>query len=141
MIKYGVVETRRLIADLTEWETLYLSGRLHKQVGGCLVFPWFSQFPKFCSLEQQVAILQTHDGIRDAMEHNYSHALNVALLTLPETFSEVYCAWMFSSVITFRHLFFHRSTCMRRLRPSRTQVEFSHAERIVWHFVDYYVVG
>ena len=31
-IKYGVVDTRRLVDDLIHWDSLYLSGRLHKPV-------------------------------------------------------------------------------------------------------------
>ena len=32
LIKYGVVSTRTLYDDLTNWKTLYLSGRMHKPV-------------------------------------------------------------------------------------------------------------
>lgn len=32
MIKYGVVSVQTLCADLRDWRTLYLSGRMHKPV-------------------------------------------------------------------------------------------------------------
>ena len=32
LIKYGVISTKHLVSDLNNWDTLYVSGRLHKQV-------------------------------------------------------------------------------------------------------------
>ncbi|KAG7379347.1 Phosphatidate cytidylyltransferase, mitochondrial [Phytophthora pseudosyringae] len=66
LIKYGVVSTQALCDDLLTWKTLYLSGRMHKPV----------------------SILATSEGIQAASATNLSHALNYALLCLPEKFSE-----------------------------------------------------
>ncbi|XP_064486815.1 phosphatidate cytidylyltransferase, mitochondrial-like isoform X2 [Ornithodoros turicata] len=66
-MKYGVISTDRLITDLLDWETLYLSGRLHKPI----------------------RILQEPTPeIRRAMALNYITAIHTALLTLPDTFTE-----------------------------------------------------
>ncbi|EGZ13450.1 hypothetical protein PHYSODRAFT_460205, partial [Phytophthora sojae] len=66
LIKYGVVSTQTLCEDLQTWKTLYLSGRMHKPV----------------------SIIGTSDAIQVASSTNLSHALNYALLCLPEKFSE-----------------------------------------------------
>ncbi|KAL4111379.1 hypothetical protein PRIC1_003059 [Phytophthora ramorum] len=66
LIKYGVVSTKTLCEDLLTWKTLYLSGRMHKPV----------------------SILSTSEDIQVASATNLSHALNYALLCLPEKFTE-----------------------------------------------------
>lgn len=66
MIKYGVVSAKTLCADLYDWKTLYLSGRMHKPVH----------------------ILSSNEQIRAAGSANLAHALHYALLCLPEKFSE-----------------------------------------------------
>lgn len=66
LIKYGIISTKTLCEDLLTWNTLYLSGRMHKPV----------------------KILATNDMIQKASSVNLSHALNYALLCLPEKFSE-----------------------------------------------------
>ncbi|KAJ5578405.1 Phosphatidate cytidylyltransferase [Penicillium hispanicum] len=66
LIKYGVVNLDTLCHDLTQWNTLYLAGRLHKPV----------------------KILRDHPQVRLANQMNLLSALRVALLLLPERFSE-----------------------------------------------------
>ncbi|CAG7997116.1 unnamed protein product [Penicillium olsonii] len=66
MIKYGVVNLDTLCRDLTQWDTMYLAGRLHKPV----------------------KILRDHPKVRLANQVNLLSALRVALLLLPERFSE-----------------------------------------------------
>lgn len=66
LIKYGVVNLDTLCTDLTQWNTLYLAGRLHKPV----------------------KILRDHPKVRLANQMNLLSALRVALLLLPERFSE-----------------------------------------------------
>ncbi|TYZ68976.1 hypothetical protein PybrP1_000210 [[Pythium] brassicae (nom. inval.)] len=66
MIKYGVVSVQTLCADLRDWRTLYLSGRMHKPVH----------------------FLSSSEPIRTAATANLRHALHYALLCLPEKFSE-----------------------------------------------------
>ncbi|KAL1843055.1 hypothetical protein VTJ49DRAFT_3190 [Mycothermus thermophilus] len=66
LIKYGVVQLGTLEKDLTEWDTLYLAGRLHKPV----------------------KILRDDPKIRLANQMNLLSALRTALLLLPPTFTE-----------------------------------------------------
>lgn len=67
LVKYGVVDIDTLCADLLDWDTLYLSGRMHKPV----------------------AMLLPDPRVRLAQQVNLASALRVALLLLPERFSEV----------------------------------------------------
>ncbi|KAI2624409.1 mitochondrial matrix Mmp37 [Hypoxylon sp. NC1633] len=66
MIKYGVVNIDTLCKDLSEWDTLYLAGRLHKPV----------------------KILRDDPRVRLANQINLLSALRTALLLLPPTFTE-----------------------------------------------------
>lgn len=67
MIKYGVVNIDTLSRDLTDWDTLYLAGRLHKPV----------------------KILRDDARVRLANQMNLFSALRTALLLLPDHFTEV----------------------------------------------------
>ncbi|KAF2276712.1 mitochondrial import protein mmp37 [Westerdykella ornata] len=71
MIKYGVVSLQTLHRDLTDWDTLYLAGRLHKPV----------------------KILFEEPSIRVANQRNLLSAVRCSLLLLPPTFTEkqLYC--------------------------------------------------
>jgi translocator assembly and maintenance protein 41 len=66
LIKYGVVNLDTLCTDLSEWQTLYLAGRLQKPV----------------------KILRDDPRVRLANQVNLISAVRTALLLLPETFSE-----------------------------------------------------
>lgn len=66
MIKYGVVNLDTLARDLSEWDTLYLAGRLQKPV----------------------KVLRDDPRIRLANQVNLISALRTALLMLPEKFTE-----------------------------------------------------
>lgn len=66
MIKYAVVNFDTLHRDLTDWDTLYLAGRLHKPV----------------------KILFEEPNIRVANQRNLLSAVRCALLLLPPTFTE-----------------------------------------------------
>ncbi|KAK9446760.1 mitochondrial matrix Mmp37-domain-containing protein [Limtongia smithiae] len=65
-IKYGVVNIDTLCRDLLTWDTLYLSGRLHKPV----------------------KILRDDPRVRMANQRNLFSVVRTALLLLPEKFSE-----------------------------------------------------
>ncbi|KAH8159015.1 hypothetical protein CIB48_g9227 [Xylaria polymorpha] len=65
-IKYGVVNLDTLCRDLSEWDSLYLAGRLHKPV----------------------KILRDDPRVRLANQINLLSALRTALLLLPPTFTE-----------------------------------------------------
>ena len=70
IIKYGVIKTDSLINDLFDWETLYVSGRLHKPI--------------------QVVHREMDDTseLPVAMTTNLNSAVHTALLLLDETFTE-----------------------------------------------------
>lgn len=70
-IKYGVINRNNLIADLLDWESLYIAGRLQKPV----------------------RIIEKMDSVEDselamALRMNLKNALHTALLLLPAKFSE-----------------------------------------------------
>ncbi|KAI1330881.1 mitochondrial matrix Mmp37 [Xylariaceae sp. FL0255] len=65
-IKYGVVNIDTLCRDLSEWDTLYLAGRLHKPV----------------------KILRDDPRVRLSNQINLLSALRTALLLLPPKFTE-----------------------------------------------------
>ncbi|KAG0749798.1 hypothetical protein G6F26_006461 [Rhizopus arrhizus] len=65
-IKYGVISIDKLCKDLIDWETLYVAGRMHKPV----------------------KILRDDSRVRLANQVNLTEAVRVALLTLPENFTE-----------------------------------------------------
>jgi translocator assembly and maintenance protein 41 len=67
LIKYGVVNLDTLCADLSEWRTLYVAGRLQKPV----------------------KILRDDARVRLANQVNLLSALRTALLLLPPSFSEL----------------------------------------------------
>ncbi|ROW05624.1 hypothetical protein VSDG_00484 [Cytospora chrysosperma] len=67
LIKYGVVNIDTMCRDLTEWDTLYLAGRLHKPV----------------------KILRDDARVRLANQMNLFSALRTALLLLPDRFTEM----------------------------------------------------
>ncbi|OCK84093.1 mitochondrial matrix Mmp37 [Lepidopterella palustris CBS 459.81] len=66
LIKYGVVNFKTLLRDLSDWDTLYLAGRLHKPV----------------------KILTEDPNIRVANQRNLLAAVRCSLLLLPPTFTE-----------------------------------------------------
>ncbi|CAK7214589.1 Mitochondrial translocator assembly and maintenance protein 41 [Sporothrix bragantina] len=66
LVKYGVVNLDTLCTDLSEWQTLYLAGRLHKPV----------------------KILRDDARVRLANQINLLSALRTALLLLPPKFTE-----------------------------------------------------
>ena len=66
LIKYGVVNLDTLCRDLSEWDTLYLAGRLQKPV----------------------KILRDDPRVRLANQVNLISAVRTALLLLPPTFNE-----------------------------------------------------
>lgn len=65
-IKYGIISTSSLLQDLTDWTTLYVAGRLHKPV----------------------RLIQSDPAIEEANRENLKNAVRVAMLSLPEVFSE-----------------------------------------------------
>jgi translocator assembly and maintenance protein 41 len=66
MIKYAVVNFETILRDLTEWDTLYLAGRLHKPV----------------------KILFEEPNLRVANQRNLLSAVRCSLLLLPTNFTE-----------------------------------------------------
>ncbi|KAI8511346.1 Phosphatidate cytidylyltransferase, mitochondrial [Branchiostoma belcheri] len=68
LIKYGVISTSDLIDDLHQWETLYVSGRLHKPV--------------------LILKRRENPALLEALQQNTLSAMAAALLMLPEAFTE-----------------------------------------------------
>ncbi|KAL9698606.1 hypothetical protein quinque_002047 [Culex quinquefasciatus] len=68
VIKYGVVSTKDLLDDLTDWTSLYLAGRLHKPV--------------------EIIKTAASSKLQNALESNLKAAVHAALLVLPEKFTE-----------------------------------------------------
>lgn len=68
LIKYGVIGTDRLVSDLLNWDTLYVSGRLHKPV-------------KIIKKPHSSELIQ-------ALHTNLCSAVHASLLQLPEAFTE-----------------------------------------------------
>lgn len=66
MVKYGVVNIETLCRDLSDWNSLYIAGRMHKPV----------------------KILRNDPRVLLSNHVNLLSAVRVALLLLPETFSE-----------------------------------------------------
>jgi translocator assembly and maintenance protein 41 len=67
LIKYGVISCDHLLTDLMDWDTLYISGRLHKPV---------------------LMIEKPAPELDAALLTNLQSAVHAAMLILPETFSE-----------------------------------------------------
>lgn len=67
LIKYGIISVDDLCTDLLDWETLYVSGRMHKPV----------------------ALITSDARVRLAQQVNLASALRTALLLLPREFTEV----------------------------------------------------
>ncbi|CDK28194.1 unnamed protein product [Kuraishia capsulata CBS 1993] len=65
MMKYGVTSIDRLISDLINWDTLYLSGRLHKPV----------------------AIIRNSPNVQLLNQFNLTNAIKLSLLLLSERHS------------------------------------------------------
>ena len=70
-IKYGVISRNDLIADLLDWESLYVAGRLHKPVN------IIHKSPRNVDAELHMALRM-----------NLKNALHTSLLLLPEKFTE-----------------------------------------------------
>ena len=68
IIKYGVISTESLLRDLLNWETLYVSGRLHKPVYNI--------------------ITDVDEKLKGALRINLESAMHTALLLLPDCFTE-----------------------------------------------------
>lgn len=68
LIKYGVISKSRLISDLLKWDTLYVSGRLHKPV--------------------KLTVVPKCRDLNDALRYNLESAIHAVFLLLPENFKE-----------------------------------------------------
>lgn len=69
-IKYGIVDSTKLQADLNDWEQLYLAGRLHKPVTNV------------------IQPTDLTDPLNLALNKNLENAFRTSLLLLPEKFTD-----------------------------------------------------
>lgn len=77
-MKYGVIQTQDYINDLSRWDNLYVSGRLHKPVHIIL---------------KPNLVHPSYKILHEALERNYRSALYVSLLLLPNSFTEDELFW------------------------------------------------
>ncbi|OCF45840.1 hypothetical protein I317_00328 [Kwoniella heveanensis CBS 569] len=84
-VKYGVISTSTLVSDLTNWDTLYISGRLHKPVLSLISPPTPS--PPVSSSSAEPSLLPPLD---EAIRSNHRSALALSLLLCPGQFTENY---------------------------------------------------
>ena len=68
LIKYGVLSRSRLLADLFDWDTLYVAGRLQKPV--------------------RMLVHEKDNDVDFALLANLQNAIHTSLLMLPEYFTE-----------------------------------------------------
>ncbi|XP_055855691.1 uncharacterized protein LOC129918945 [Episyrphus balteatus] len=66
-IKYGIISKEHLLNDLNDWTHLYFAGRLHKPVN---------------------QVVAPDDSLQKALQQNLQSAFLVALLMLPENFTD-----------------------------------------------------
>ncbi|WVQ98103.1 hypothetical protein IAU59_005225 [Kwoniella sp. CBS 9459] len=86
-VKYGVISTSTLVSDLTNWDTLYISGRMHKPVLP-LTSPPSTSVPSSSPTPAQS--LEPDIGLDEAIKSNHRSALALSLLLCPERFTENY---------------------------------------------------
>lgn len=78
-IKYGVITIDDLLTDLGRWTSLYIAGRLQKPV----------------------LTIKPDSRVEEGIQKNLGYALNVALLLLPERFTE---EQLFMTIASFSYL-------------------------------------
>lgn len=109
-IKYGIVETTNLQADLIDWEQLYLAGRLHKPVTN---------------------VIQPTDlgnPLNLALQKNLESAFRTALLLLPETFTDqelYHCISNLSYKGDFRMIFGENKNKVKNIVKAQSDKFFS----------------
>lgn len=87
-VKYGVVEVRDLVRDLSQWNTLYLAGRMHKPVRA-RSRAYMRPVPLAHAPVgwEQVLELQPDHQVQEAQQQNLRAAMAAALLMLGPRFS------------------------------------------------------
>ncbi|KAL5290586.1 TAMM41 family protein [Megaselia abdita] len=109
-IKYGIVETTKLQADLNDWENLYLAGRLHKPVTNVL---------KPTDIDNPLNL---------ALQRNLENALSTALLLLPEKFTDqelFHCISNISYKGDFRMIFGENKNKVQNIVKAQTDGFFN----------------
>jgi translocator assembly and maintenance protein 41 len=104
-MKYGVVDQEDLLRDLTQWESLYLAGRLHKPT---------------------LPLLSTPDKFASAQDQNLQAAVAALLLLMPsssETTKNINFCFVVSIVSThcLSQLHWRLSNASRWRRSTKTE--------------------
>lgn len=123
-VKYGVISREYLERDLNDWEYLYFAGRLHKPVTD--------------------VIPPVNDELRNYLRRNLDSAFMVALLMLPEKFSDFELFHTISNISykgDFRMIFGENKNKVKNIVEAQLNEFFKWYQPTMRTLSDYVAVG